>query len=232
MTDARDRIERELAEAGRPVDAAKEEPLEPDPPPDRTRETVSPGLSRLRTELRWNEADEETLAIIEATATDIISTEFRAAFVIIERLRKAVRSQAFDEESGEFLTYADGTPRWEEEDGIPVEDWSRLSERERRNARHALVLYLFEWETRASDKWARAMFAKVNWEEKFAHGFTALPESPGSRKPTIDDRTQWGHRLSIDERYFAVFNTYISKKADAVVRSASRLYDLLKETSR
>jgi hypothetical protein len=52
-----------------------------------------------------------------------------------------------------------------------------------------------------------------------------------SGKPTIDDRTQWGHQFSAEERYFAVFRSVLSRKADALVRSMERLRRMLESTA-
>jgi hypothetical protein len=170
----------------------------------------------------------EVLAVTE----QIIRAEFHVAFAVMETLYRKVRSPLVDGETGEVLAYDDGSPKWEtDEYGVPVENWSRLDPDTRSNMRHLLTAYLVEWEMRAADKWAEAMFAKVAWEERFAHGFTALPGIQITGKPTIQDRTEWGRRLSVEERYFAVFCATLSKKADTLVNSMIRLDRLLENTA-
>lgn len=225
-----DQVERALEEAGRPDDPAAERPLKPDVPPDRTRQFTHTSLSRMRT--GWAGDDSARLAEVRATADDIIKAEFRVAFAVMERIYRHVRSPVVNEETGEVRTYPDGTPVWElDELGAPVEHWGSISGSDRAALRFTIGAWLFEWELKAADTWADAMFAKVQWEEKFARGFIALPGMQVSGKPTIDDRTQWGHQFSAEERYFAVFRSVLSRKADVVVRSMNRLLRLLDDTS-
>lgn len=229
MSDARDQIERVRAESEQPIEITKEEPLEPETPPERTREMTHTSFSRAR--MTWLEDDQERLHEVLAVTDEIIAAEFRVAFTVLERLHRKVRSPLTDSD-GVVQAYDDGSPKWElDEYGVPVENWGLLDPDTRSKARHMLAIYLVEWEMRAADKWAEAMFAKVAWEERFAHGFTALPGIQITGKPTINDRTQWGHRLSVEERYFAVFCAALSKKADALVRSMIRLDRLLENTA-
>jgi hypothetical protein len=224
-----ERVEKVIAESGRPIDATEEDPIEPDPPPDRTRGFTHTGFSRMR--ITWLDDDQERLAIVRATANDIIQAEFKVAFAVLDMLRKQARSPLVDGD-GVVQTYDDGSPKWElDEYDMPAENWSRIDPRTRENAMHAIAVFLVDMELRAVDMWAEAMFAKVIWEEKFAKNFTALPKDQLSGKPTIQDRTQWGHRNSTEERYFAVFCAVLSKKADALVRSMNRLYKLLENTA-
>jgi hypothetical protein len=180
----------------------------------------------------WQGDDSERLTEITAVADDIIRKEFKVAFAVMTRLHKSVRTPLVEEGTGVLRTYPDGTPMWETDElGVPAEDWSQLSDRDREALLFTIVTWLFEWELRAVDEWAQAMYAKVQWEEKFARNFTALPGIQISGKPTIDDRTQWGHRNSAEERYFAVFRSVLSRKADSLVRSMIRLQKLLENTS-
>jgi hypothetical protein len=224
-----ERVEQVIAESGRPIDATAEDPVEPDIPPDRARGFTHTGFSRMR--ITWLDDDQERLAIVRATANDIIQAEFRVAFAVLDMLHRQVRRPLADSD-GVVQTYDDGSPKWElDEYGVPTENWGRLDPRTRENAMHVIAVFLVEMELKAVDLWAEAMFAKVIWEEKFAKNFTALPKDQLSGKPTIQDRTQWGHRNSTEERYFAVFCAVLSKKADALVRSMNRLYKLLENTA-
>lgn len=223
-------IERVLESSGRPDDAPAEQPAAPDVPPDRTRQFTHVNFSRMRTS--WAGEDQVRLAEVKAVADDIIADEFKAAFAIIDRMHRHVRTPKVDPGTGEILSYPDGSPQWEtDEYGVPEEDWGLLEDRERSNLLLAINSFLFEWELKAVDKWAEAMYAKVMWEEKFAGQFTVLPGFTGAGRPTIDDRTQWGHLHSAGERYFSVFQSVLSRKADALVRSMVRLSRVLENTS-
>lgn len=231
MSDARQQVERALDDMDRPEEVTAERPLEVDPHPDRTREMTHTGFSRMPTD--WGAEDQERLEVIRGHAREIIRAEFRVAFVVIERLHRRVRSPRVSEDgTGEILTYPDGTPMWElDEDGVPAEDWSAITPLDREQLMWMIATWLHEWELKAVDAWAEAMFAKVAWEEKFAKGFTAMPGSQPIAKPTIDDRRQWGQRFSARDRYLAVFKAYLSKAADAEVRSMNRLYRMLEGTA-
>jgi hypothetical protein len=223
---ADEKIEEVLANADRPADAAQEQPMEIGTHPDRTREMTHPSLSRMRTD--WVGDDALRMAEVRGIADQIIKEEFRVAFAVMDRLHRHVRSIALNTSDGSFQYNPDGTPIWEEDElGAPVENWSQLSDSDRDNLLYTITAFLFEWELMAVDKWAQAMFSKVQWEEKFAKGFIMLPGMSISGKPTIHDRTEWGHQFSAEERYFAVFQSVLSRKADAVVRSMTRLQRLL-----
>lgn len=230
MSDAREQAARVIAESDIPADATQESPVAIQTPEDRTRKFTHTSFSRTRTE--WNGADRDALVVLKAEADRLVRAQFRSFFAIVDRIHRCVRTPLVDEPSGEIKTYEDGTPMWElDEWGDPAEDWNRLDDQTRNNILHSLAIRLAEWEALSADDWAEAMYSKVVWEEKFAQGFVALPGHQVSGKPTIDDRTQFGHRYSSDERYFAVFKSVVSKKADAHVKSAARLYYLFDKTS-
>ena len=229
MSDSQDRIERVLADSDRPEDITQEEGLEPDLPPDNTRQFTHTSFSRMR--VNWIGDDAVRLQEVLATADDLIKDEFKVAFAVMERLRRCVRTPQVDED-GVIRTYPDGTPMWEADElGAPAENWGLISDRDREALCFTITSWLFDWELKSVDEWAKAMFAKVQWEERFAKGFISLPGMQVSGKPTIDDRTQWGHQFSAEERYFAVFRSVLSRKADAVIRSMNRLYRMLEGTA-
>jgi hypothetical protein len=134
---------------------------------------------------------------------------------------------------GEISRDQDGRPRWVlGEDGLPVEDWSALSDERRRHFLWRISTHLFEWELAAADPWLSAMSAKVQFEEAFAQGFINLPtKHVSSGRPTIEDRAQAGHFNSFTERYFAIYQTYVSKMSDALVRSMIRIQKLLESSN-
>jgi hypothetical protein len=83
---------------------------------------------------------------------------------------------------------------------------------------------MFGWEQRAADAWGEAMFAKAQWEERFAIDYDAPFTG------TIEDRTAKGNIGAREERYFAIFLSLYSRKADAVVRSLALLGQRLKDS--
>ena len=232
MSSVGDQLERALDDMERPEEATDEQPMEVDTPPDRTRQMTHTGFSRMR--MTWGPADGERLEIVRGAAREIISQEFRVVDVVMSRLHRRVREpllvidEATGRPTGEIRTYPDGSPMWvTDEDGVPAENWGAITADDRSWLMWTIVSWLREWEMKAVDAWAEAMFAKVAWEEKFARGFVAMPGSQPAGKPTIDDRRQWGQQFSAEERYFAVFRAYLSKAADAQVRSMNRMYRML-----
>lgn len=229
MSDASEQVERVLAEADRPLDATAEDGLEPDLTPDRTRQFTHVSLSRMRTE--WPEADKAAIQSLMYHADEAIKEKFGVALAIIERLRRHVRMPLADGD-GVLLTYDDGTPRWEtDEFGVPVEDWGRLNDGDRLNLMGTISTHLYEWEMLNVSDWGEAMFAKVDWELAFSRGYRSMPGHQVSGRPTIDDRTQYGHFYSGESRYFGVYRSILSRKAEVVVRSMTRVYYFLEKTS-
>lgn len=219
-----------LANVDRPEDPSEEGPLEPDLPPDRTRRFTHTSFSRMRTE--WRGDDALRLEVVSATAREVIKSEFRMVFAVTERIHRYVRKPLVDKKTGEVQTYPDGTPMWETDElGCPVEDWDLLTDDARKGLMLTIATWLGEWELKSADLWAEAMYSKVQWEEAFSRGFIALPGAVISGKPTIDDRTQWGHHSSADERYFAVFRSALSRAAEGQVRSMGRLLRVLEATT-
>lgn len=228
-SDARDQVARVMAESDTPADASREQPLQPDLPPDRTRQFRHTSFSRMRTD--WIGDDAITRARISAKAEEIIQAHFKVAYWVMAEIHKHVRKPLADA-NGEFRTYSDGTPMWECDDlGIPVEDWGLLDNTLRSDLLYVIVTHMFEWEQDAAMFWADAMFAKVQWEEAFSGAFIHMPGSQLSGRPTIDDKTQHGHNYSAQERYFAVFQSALSRRAEALVKSMDRLRWLLEKTT-
>src|ERR1700733_11799482 len=129
MSNAQDQIERVRAESDIPADDVNEEPLGADPPPDRTRQFTHTGFSRMRT--GWVGDDHLKVMELEALADQMVKRRFQVAFAVIERIHRDTRTQACDGETGELLTYPDGSPVWEKDElGIPAEDWGMISDRE------------------------------------------------------------------------------------------------------
>jgi len=230
MSDAQAQIERVLEASEVPAgDAPAEKTMESDPHPDRTHEMTRAGFSRMRT--AWAGDDARQVSELEALSDKIVRNRFSVAFGIMERIHAHVRRQAFDRKTGEYLVYEDGTPQWEKDEfGVPVEDWASLSDRDRNNILGTIMSHMFEWELAKANMWAQAMYAKGEWEEIFARGFTSLPGHVVSGKPTIEDRTQWAQKNAAQERYFALWQSSLSRKADGVVRVMTGFQRMLENT--
>lgn len=234
MSDVQDQIERVRAESDIPADDTTEETLTADPAPDRTRQFTHAGFSRMRT--GWIGDDRDKVQELEALADQMVKNRFAVAFAVIERIHRTVRTQAaeVDERTGEgrLLAFPDGSPVWEKDElGAPAEDWGLMSDRDRKGLLMTIATHMFEWELAGASAWAEAMYSKAIWEQAFASGFTALPPGVVSGKPTIDDRTQWGHKNAAEDRYFALFESSLSRKGDGILRAMRGLQQVLMNTA-
>jgi hypothetical protein len=222
-------LERIRREADKLPQGTDEHPAEPDVPPDRTRQFSHVNFSRMRTE--WLPADKIKMAEIGRLADDVLATVFADAWWLTERLYRVVREPVIITSSGEIMKDAAGHIRWKRnEAGFYIEHWDRIGDRERDDFLHELAIHMIEWRQQAAAMWGSAMFAKGIWEEAFAWGYTSAREE--GRRLTIDDRTQAGHLAGIEDRYFAIFQSVLSRRADALIRSLERLEDMLIRASR
>jgi hypothetical protein len=179
----------------------------------------------------WVGDDRDKILELEALSDKIIRRRFSVAFGVIERIRSHVRTQVFDKQTGAYLTYEDGTPQWEKDEfGVPVEDWALLADPDRDALLFTIATHMFEWEMVKANIWAEAMYAKGQWEEIFSRGYTSLPGHVVSGKPTIEDRTHHSQKNAAQERYFALFQSSLSRKADGIVKAMTGLQRLLENT--
>jgi hypothetical protein len=223
-----DQQQRQLARIRKEADqlpgGTEEHPAEPDIPPDRTRQFSHVNFSRMRTD--WRPPDKIKMSEIGRLADDILATCFPDAYWLIERLYAVVREPVVLT-TGEKMQDLAGHTRWKRNDlGFYIEDWSRLGDRERNDFLHELTIHMFEWRQQAAVMWGSAMFAKGIWEQAFAYGYTTA-QLPGSGRLTVDDKTQAGHLEGMEDRYFAIFQSVLSRRADALIKSLERLEVLL-----
>lgn len=191
---------------------------------DRTRENRTPGFSRMRTD--WTGSDAIVVAQVTGIVDNRILMNFADAYSVMHELYEVVREPVTDAE-GTILKDAHGFTIWRRNgSGAYVEDYSRLTTKDRESLLFQITTRIFEWEQRAADAWGEAMFAKAQFEERFALTFAS---APGTR-PTVDDRTQHARSEAREERYFAIFQSLYSRKAEAIVRSMTLLSQRLKDT--
>jgi hypothetical protein len=193
-------------------------------PEERARKWRSPAFARMRT--NWRSAEErEVVAAAKTIAEKRILEMFPDAYRILSDLFDIVRDAELDAE-GNPKRDQNGLIIWKIRPGTgtPVEDFSRLSRQEREDFFMAITTRLVDWEARSADLWAESMFAKAAWEERFAIEYNKPIDD------TIEGRTAYGNRNAADEKYFALFLTYLSRRADSVVRTMTLLAQRLKES--
>lgn len=190
---------------------------------DETKETKTPGFSRMRTD--WHGPDAAQVASLKGIVDGHILKLYADAFVIMNEVYDMVREPEVDEKTGVIQTDRHGFPIWQRHpSGAYVEDFTVLTQRQKEDLLFRITTRLFDWKQTSADLWGEAMFAKAQWEEAMAIGF----DSPPGRL-TVDDRTQKGRLASREERYFAIFLSLISRRADAVTGSMELLAQRLKD---
>jgi hypothetical protein len=209
-----------ISEASKVADATTEVEVHD----DRTREMKTPGFSRMRTE--WGGPEGAHLRVLKSMADDQMLVLFPDAFVLMHDIYGLVREKITDSD-GVVQEDQYGFPIYARRDGGAfIEDYSNLGIREREDFLFRITTSLFEWGQTRADLWGDAMFAKAIWEEQFATGFT---QATGTGKQTIEDRTNRGRLASMEERYFAIFQSLLSRKADAVVSGMELIGQRLKD---
>lgn len=198
------------------------EPASVELPEERARKFRSPGLARMRTD--WKGDDGIMMARVHTVVEKRIAEHFMDAFSILFEFYEIVREPMT--ENGEPMFDHLGFPMWRKgPSGMYVEDWDRLNGKQRERFLFQITTRVFEWSQRAASAWGEAMFAKAIWEEAFSSGYESLPGS----KPTIDDRTARAKLDSAEDRYFALFLSYYSRKADSLVKNMELLAQRLKD---
>jgi hypothetical protein len=191
---------------------------------DRTREMTSLSLSRMRWE--WPPELRGAMEDLHAMIDNQMLIKFAGAYQIMNDLYMIVR-EPMVVEGGEIVTDAHGWPIWmTNESGAYIEDFSCLGIKEVQNFLFRITTQLFAWEQTSASLWGDAMFAKSVWEEAVALGYERSKTSGGR---TVEDRTQAARLVSRDERLFALFQSTLSRKAEALVKSMQLLGQRLKD---
>ena len=198
-------------------------PIRVDLPEERERTFRTPGFSRMRVE--WGKDDWMVVQQAKESVEGRIINNFFDAYQIMHEVYDLVRTPVINPDTGEVEVDRFGFKRWEQtSSGSYEEDWTRLTNRERESLLFAITTRLFEWHQRSADAWGEAMFAKAQWEERFSIAFDA-PMSG-----TVDDRRAAGNIDAREERYFAIFLSLYSRKADSIVRSMELLSQRLRDS--
>jgi hypothetical protein len=199
-------------------------PLEVETDPERSRETRTPGFSRMRTE--WTPEDAGEVAGVKDMAEGVIQRLFPSAFLLLNELWAEVRQPVADPTTGELKTDRFGWPVWQTlPSGAPIEDYTRLTVAARERFLLGIATMGVEWAQVSNQAWLEAMLAKVRWEEAMAEGFTAP-----TGKLTVEERTQRGRAASTEHRYHAVVRAAISRAAADLVAQMNVLGQRIKDS--
>lgn len=204
--------------------AAEDSLMEVDLHDDRTREFTSDGQSRMRTS--WREDDEEDITVIHRLVDEILLQQFGDAYLIMNDLYEIVREPKVGP-GGVIETDRYGFTKWERtESGSYIEDYSKLGSKEIKDFLFKITTRLFDWEQKAATLWGDAMYAKALWEGRFSRGYLDSRTTIGK---TVEDRTQAGRDAAMADRFFGIFQSVLSRRSDALVRSLSLLGQRMKD---
>lgn len=220
MTEEERAADRAMREASEEADR----PMEVELHEDRTQEFSTPAENRLRTDFRPE--DREAVHGLHAVIDRLMLEHFGGAYQIMNDLYEIVREPRVLE-GGEIATDIHGFTIWETtESGAYIEDYSRLGSKEIKDFLFKITTRLFQWEQEAARIHGDAMYAKALWERAYALGYTSALHNGGR---TVEDRTQAARVASVDDRFFGIFQTNFSRRADALVRSMALLSQRMKD---
>lgn len=204
------------------IQKAVDDPVNIELPEEREHSFRFPGLARMRVE--WHGEDAEVMARVHTVTEGILDKEFQDLLAVRQELYNLVREPEMFRGEPRLDPY--GWVVWaKNEDGNYIENWGLLDHKQQSRFLFLITTRLFEWEERANRLWFEAMMAKGQWEEAFSVGWQA---TQGAR-PTEGDKTANGRRISQQERYFAIYRTYLSRRAESLVKGMERLSQRVKD---
>lgn len=211
-------------EVAREQGAELDQPIKPELPDERKRKFDTAGHSRMR--IDWKPEQRRELSQHHNVVQRRLMDNFPDAFDLLVEIWNVVREPVMV--NGEILRDPiTQLPEWRQTPtGGFIEDWGKLTARERERFIYQLTTRLTIWEQRAQEAWYESMYAKVTWEMSFSDGFAQLD---GGMKDTVEGRTARGKLVAREDHFFAILSTYYSRKAEALVRSLERISQRLKD---
>ncbi len=219
-----DEADRSLDRVIREESLEADRPMVVDPHDDRTLEFERVGLSRMRTE--WRPEDADAIAGLHSVVEREMLIHFAGAYQVMNEIFDIVR-EPHVLTGGEIATDVYGFTIWARtETGAFVEDYTKLGRKDVEHFLFKITTQLFEWEQASAKFRSDSQFAKALWEHSMAQGYQ---DSRAQGAKTVEDRTQAGRLASWDDRLFGIFQTSMSWKAEAIVRSMQTLGQRLKD---
>lgn len=209
-------------EAGEKAGQELADTAEEELPEDREKTLSSLTFSRMK--IDFSGPDKDMVKRIKDMIDGKVLSMFQDAFAVMSDIYDVVREPARDL-AGDPELDRFGFIVWQRSvSGAYLEDWSRLTYKQREDFLFRITTSLFEWQQRKADLWAEAMYAKAIFTEHHALAY----DSPVSG--TIEDRTAYANTKASEHKYFALYCSHLSKRADAVVNSLELLGQRLKDT--
>lgn len=207
------------AEANEDLDKVEDEnPL----PEVQSRLWRGPGFQRLRFE--WRHEDQVVLSQARAHVEGKLGRLFPDVYNTMYDIYNVVRDHEVADD-GHIKVDQFGDPVWKRHpSGLGyVEDWARLSQKQLEHFLFLIATHLFDWRARAEDLRAEALFARGAYTEQFASSFDAPATG------TEGDRRAAGELGAAEERYFALYQGWLSRRADALIKTMEGLEQRIKD---
>lgn len=218
-TPAEEATEEQVEDYGQPVAVEL--------PEERATKFRTQGLSRIRTD--WQPEDQVVVQRVQTLTEQRLGEEFADLYGVLYELYDIVREKKTDPHTGAVIRDNDGLPEWRvRRNGNYIENWENLSKKQVSNFLFTITTSLIMWSQRAANIWLESMVAKTDWEIAFSEGFESI-KPISATKPTVQDREARGKLDSKEEKYFALYQTYYSKRAEALVRYMELLGQRLKD---
>ncbi len=211
-------------EASKSADEATT-PVETEALPEEREEWFrAPGFQRMK--VAWEGQDKAMLDRAQHAISRRIWDTFPEALAIMNDIYETVRLKEPNPVTSEPMVDGFGFTVWQKDSltGAYIEDWTLLDSRQKEHFLFRIATQIFEWEQRSADLWTEAMFSKGMFTERFSIEFDAPIHG------TVDDRNARGNKEAAEDRYFAIYNAAVSRKAEAIVRSMNILMLRLKDT--
>lgn len=191
--------------------------------PDREKSFGSGLFARMRTD--WRAEDRDMIHLVRQQAELDIHREFRDAYSVLMDVYLTYRKPKVDH-NGEIVLNEHGLePEWERDSfGRIIEDWIKITDRDREKFILNISMLLVDLKQRTANLWGESQLAKAKWEDSFVEGFLKA-------KGTNDARTNDGKASAREDRYFAIYKSWVSRKADSLVSSLELLCQRLKDTN-
>jgi hypothetical protein len=181
------------------------------------------GFQRMKMDLQGSERD--VLNSMMINMEKLIREEFAEEFAIMNDLHWIVRDQVVVDDEPQYDDW--GFPVYERNpDGSYVEDWGRLTQKQTKHFIFRIINSTFAGEQKSADAWGRALLAKTRYEEAFSVQFDNHPDN----KATVESRKAHAESRAIDYKYYAVLQTWYSRKAEGIIKRLDALHQRLKDS--
>lgn len=174
-------------------------------------------------EFRWKQEDQLFLDRVRVAATVVTSNEYGALQRTLDTLYEGIRVPRLSA-NGNVILDEKGRVVWEkEEDGRPVEDWSRMDGADLEVAIFNLQRSKIEMSARVNELLQEAIFSKHILNDEYYEGYRSLVEG------TQGDRAAQANRVTREDKYFAFYKYCLWSSADTLLKEIAGLQRVMEK---